>query len=72
MLFRKIPETSKDAFLGSLSDYLLYVLAISPLYPLTLSPGEVAIILAVFVAALAVRQQPQPSVQPSFAPWVTS
>lgn len=35
-------------FLGSLRDYLLYVLLISNLYPPTLTPGETAVILAVF------------------------
>ncbi|MCC6913581.1 MAG: hypothetical protein IT566_07750 [Rhodospirillaceae bacterium] len=35
-------------FLGSLRDYLLYVLLISNLYPPTLTPGETAVILAIF------------------------
>jgi len=35
-------------FLGALRDYLLYVLLISNLYPPTLTPGETAVILAVF------------------------
>jgi len=38
-----------DDFLGSLRDYLIYVLAISFFYPLTLTPGETAVILAIFV-----------------------
>jgi len=35
-------------FLGSLADYLFYVLVISQLYPPTLTPGETAVILAIF------------------------
>lgn len=46
---RTIRPTRQGAFLGSLQDYLIYSLIISPLYPLTLSPGEFVTILAVFV-----------------------
>jgi hypothetical protein len=41
------PRIQSD-FLASLSDYLLYVLLISNLYPPSLTPGETAVILAVF------------------------
>ena len=41
------PRIESD-FLGSLKDYLLYVLVISNLYPPTLTPGETAVILAIF------------------------
>jgi hypothetical protein len=41
------PRIDSD-FLGSLSDYLIYVLLISNLYPPTLTPGETAVILAIF------------------------
>jgi hypothetical protein len=41
------PRLHSD-FLGSLSDYLLYVLLISNLYPPSLTPGETAVILAIF------------------------
>lgn len=35
-------------FLGSLCDYVIYVLLISNLYPPTLSPGETAVIMSIF------------------------
>lgn len=38
----------EDDFLNGLSDYLIYVLVISFFYPPTLTPGESAIILAIF------------------------
>lgn len=38
----------EDDFLGALRDYLVYVLMISPFYPPTLTPGETAVILAIF------------------------
>lgn len=46
---RTVPPTRAGAFLGSLQDYVLYTVVISPAYPLTLVPGEVAIILAIIV-----------------------
>lgn len=53
LLFRRIREaTGHSPFLGSLCDYLLYVLLISNLYPPTLTPGETAIIAAIFVFVL--------------------
>ena len=55
MLSRIVPQSR---LLASLRDYLLYALLISPLYPLTLSPGEVAIILSLFVFTLERRDQP--------------
>ncbi|OXR49745.1 hypothetical protein PuT2_08220, partial [Pusillimonas sp. T2] len=39
----------EDDFLGSLRDYLIYVLMISPFYPVTLTPGESVVIFAIFV-----------------------
>ena len=54
MLSLMLPQ---NLLLDSLRDYLLYALLISPLYPLTLSPGEVAIILAIFVFALEQRRK---------------
>lgn len=41
------PLLSSD-FLASLSDYLVYILLISNLYPPSLTPGETAVILAIF------------------------
>jgi hypothetical protein len=38
-----------DDFLGALRDYLVYILVISFFYPPTLTPGETAVILAIFV-----------------------
>jgi len=38
-----------NPFLAGLKDYLLYAILISPLYPLTLSPGEITLIMAIFV-----------------------
>lgn len=49
LLYQTVLQPQIDShFLGSLRDYLLYVLLISNLYPPTLSPGETAVILAVF------------------------
>jgi hypothetical protein len=39
----------RNTFIGSLRDYILYVIIISNLYPPTLTPGETAVILAIFV-----------------------
>ncbi len=49
LLFRGLPLRSRSVFLSSLEDYLIYAILVSPLYPLTLAPGEVAVILAIFV-----------------------
>ena len=46
---RSVPATRDGAFLGSLQDYVLYSIVISPAYPLTLVPGEIATILAIIV-----------------------
>ena len=50
MLFyqRALRPRIDSHFLGSLQDYLLYVLLISNLYPPTLTPGETAVILAIY------------------------
>lgn len=45
---RELQPHIDSHFLGSLRDYLLYVLLISNLYPPTLTPGETAVILAIF------------------------
>jgi hypothetical protein len=50
LLFRQLDIPRENAFLGSLQDYLLYLLLISPLVAPTLAPGEFAVILAIFVA----------------------
>jgi len=52
-LFRRIRWRLESTFLSSLNDYLIYVLLISNLYPPTLSPGETAVILAIFVYVLS-------------------
>jgi hypothetical protein len=49
LFFRRLRGVSRNPFLGSLQDYLLYVLVISPLYSVTLAPGEIAVILALLV-----------------------
>jgi len=46
---RDVTTDRAGAFLGALQDYLVYAILISPLYPLTLSPGEYTVILAIFV-----------------------
>lgn len=43
------PGTDGNPFLAGLKDYLLYTILISPLYPLTLSPGEITAIMAILV-----------------------
>lgn len=48
-LYQRLQTYVEDDFLGSLRDYLIYVLMISPFYPVTLTPGESAIIFAIFV-----------------------
>jgi len=45
----RLSKRVDSAFLGALTDYLIYVLLISSLYPLTLTPGETSVILAIFV-----------------------
>jgi hypothetical protein len=47
--YRRLRAHVEDDFLGALFDYLLYVLLISFVYPPTLTPGETATILAIFV-----------------------
>ena len=50
MLFyqRRLKPRIDSLFLAALQDYLLYVLLISNLYPPTLTPGETAVILAIY------------------------
>ncbi|WP_019937760.1 hypothetical protein [Bordetella sp. FB-8] len=47
--YRRLRTKVEDDFLGALADYIIYVLLISPFYPLTLTPGETTVILAIFV-----------------------
>jgi hypothetical protein len=49
VFYRRLRSEVEDDFLGALADYILYVLVISPFYPPTLTPGESAVILAIFV-----------------------
>jgi hypothetical protein len=49
LLYRRLRAHVDDDFLGSLFDYLVYILVISFFYPPTLTPGETAVILAIFV-----------------------
>ena len=46
---RRVSATRQGAFLGSLQDYLIYSIVISTGYPLTMAPGEFAMILAILV-----------------------
>lgn len=46
--YRRLRARVDDDFLGALFDYLVYVLLISFFYPPTLTPGETAVILAIF------------------------
>ena len=52
LLYSNLRPSNDRVFLGSLQDFLIYAILISPFYPLTLAPGEVAIILAVLVYQL--------------------
>ncbi len=63
MLGNATGSTGTSPFLGSLEDYLLYVLLISPLYPFTLAPGEIAIIMATFVYTLERKRRVAPGLQ---------
>jgi hypothetical protein len=47
--YRRLRAKVEDDFLGALFDYLVYILLISFFYPPTLTPGETAVILAIFV-----------------------
>jgi hypothetical protein len=58
LLSRRLGPLDDRPFLASLQDFLLYAILISPLYPLTLAPGEIAIILAIFVYAISFSQSP--------------
>ena len=55
-LVRQARAGRDDPFLGALQDYLVYAMLISELYPLTLAPGETAIILAIAVFAIDGRR----------------
>jgi hypothetical protein len=46
--YRRLRAKLEDDFLGALFDYLVYILLISFFYPPTLTPGETAVILAIF------------------------
>lgn len=48
LFYRQLRRVNDSLFLASLFDYIVYVLLISNLYPPTLSPGETALILAIF------------------------
>ncbi len=48
-LMRRARMLGDDPFLGALQDYLLYAVLISELYPMTLSPGELTLIMAVAI-----------------------
>jgi hypothetical protein len=48
-LSRKLQNVEEDVFLGCLQDYLLFAILVSPLAAIILAPGEMTIILAVFV-----------------------
>ncbi|HTH97690.1 MAG TPA: hypothetical protein VL574_09750 [Stellaceae bacterium] len=52
LLYRRISRQIDDDFLGALCDFILYTLIISNVYPMTLVPGETAIIMAVFAYIL--------------------
>lgn len=47
--YRRLRAKIEDDFLGALFDYLVYILLISFFYPPTLTPGETAVILAIYV-----------------------
>jgi hypothetical protein len=49
LFFHRLKRRIDSYFLGSLYDYVVYVILISNFYPPTLTPGETAIILSVFV-----------------------
>lgn len=49
LFFHRLQQRIDSHYLGSLYDYIVYVLLISNLYPPTLTPGETAIILSIFV-----------------------
>lgn len=57
-LVRQARADSDGPFLGALQDYLIYAILISELYPMTLAPGEFAIILAIAVFAREQRRRP--------------
>ena len=46
---RSVRPNRQGAFLGALQDYLIYAVVVSIGYPLTLQPGEFALILAIVV-----------------------
>lgn len=54
-LVRRARAGTEDPFLGALQDYLLYAILISELYPMTLAPGEFALILAIGVFTIEQR-----------------
>jgi hypothetical protein len=48
LFYRRLRTCVEDDFLGALRDYLVYVVLISVFYPMTLTPGESAVIFATF------------------------
>ncbi|WP_322101426.1 hypothetical protein [Paraburkholderia sp. J41] len=71
--YRRLRAQVDDDFLGSLFDYLVYILLISVFYPPTLTPGETAVILAIFAyvwraGRLHDAHEPQFAAQPRFQP----
>ncbi len=63
---REALKAMPSPFLAGLQDYILFVAVISPLYStMTLQPGEVAVIAAIFIyARLLSRDKPEPTQAP--------
>ncbi|MDR3439119.1 hypothetical protein [Telmatospirillum sp.] len=62
LFFHRLKHRIDSHFLGSLYDYVVYVVLISNFYPPTLTPGETAIILSIFVYVWHRLQMEDPAI----------
>ena len=57
-MMHKLCKTENTAFNGALQDYLIYTILISEMFPITMSPGEVTVIMAIAVWRLEKLRRP--------------
>ena len=52
LIFQQVRRVRDDPFVAALQDYLLYAIIISEMFPMTLAPGELTVIMAIGVYRL--------------------
>lgn len=60
-MFHRLRRVENNAFNGALQDYLLYSIVISEMFPMTMSPGEMTVIMAIAVWRLEKLQPAVPA-----------